>query len=505
MPKALLINLPQYDTIAPPAALGILAAVCNQNSVDYDFFDYNIILHRKLDENQLQQLSDWLVGILQDYEDIDPELEKILCQIWDQCLPVEVVAQYDYVAISVFSVWSLRIAQLVLPKLRPVYAGKIILGGNGCSSNFLDTKLPFVDWVNEQKLADFVVRGDGEPTFDAILKGQTEIAGVNGIPQKHDWDIDQYPTPDYTKFDLSLYNSKKVYVTGSRGCVRDCTFCDIGVSWPKFRYRQAQGIVDEIKKHYYDLGINTFDFTDSLINGSISNFYEFNAVLAEEKSKNSDLKDISYIGQFICRPQQHMPKKHYEAMHYAGCKQLTVGIESFSENVRTHMRKKFSNEDIDYHIEQSSRWGIKNVWLMICGYPTETLIDHQANLDGIKHYSRYAQQGTIELIRWGTTMHLFDDTPIVSPDMIRDLGIQIFDEAESGFHSVYNWISQKNPQLDLRERLRRRVEIHEHCVKHGYAQPRVRQELLAIKNLSMQLHNKPVVSRPTIMFRKEPA
>jgi hypothetical protein len=503
MPQALLVNLPQYDIIAPPAALAILAAVCNENNYDYEFFDFNIHLHQQLTEDELRLLSDWLVGITTNYDDIDSALKTKLADLWCKSLHKEYLDQFDVVAVSVFTVWSLRIAQLVLPELRKMFGGTIVLGGNGCSSKFVDSPEMFADWVTNNRLANFIVRGDGEPTFDAILKGQQDIPGVNGYVQKYDWDIDTYPNPDYSKFDLSLYNSKKVYITGSRGCVRNCTFCDIGVSWPKFRYRKASKLVDEIKKHYYDLGVTSFDFTDSLINGSISNFYEFNVKLAEEKAKNSDLKDVSYIGQFICRPRTDMPRAHYEAMYYAGAQQLTVGIESFSEAVRMHMRKKFSNADIDYHIEQCSYWGIKNVWLMICGYPTETIKDHQDNLDSIHKYRRYAEQGIIELIRWGTTMHLFDDTPIVSPEMIQGLDIQMYGQHDSGFANVYNWISGKNPELDLKERLRRRVEIHEHCVRYGYQQPRVRQELLAIKNLAEQSNSKTSKTKPVIMLKKE--
>lgn len=502
MKTALLINLPQYDIIAPPGALAILAAVCNQNNYDYKFFDYNIKLHQQLTEHELVSLSDWLVGIQPNYHGLDSKLKHKLVDIWQQTITEQYLQQFDVVAVSVFTVWSLRIAQLILPELRKITTAKIVLGGNGCSSKFLDTKQPFDQWVKQNNLADFVVHGDGEPTFAAILKGQTDIPGVNDNTQKYDWDINTYPIPDYSRFNLADYNSKKVYVTGSRGCVRNCTFCDIAVSWPKFRYRRAHSLVEEIGKHYYDLGIESFDFTDSLINGSISNFYEFNLALAEEKAKNSDLKNINYIGQFICRPQTQMPRTHYEAMHYAGCKQLTVGIESFSESVRTHMRKKFSNDDIDYHIHQSSYWNIKNVWLMICGYPTETLDDHEQNLLGLQRYQKYAQQGIIELIRWGTTMHLFDDTPIVSDAMVQELGLEVYPGKDVGLSSVYNWISSSNPDLTLTERIRRRVEIHEHCVAYGYPQPRVRQELMAIKNLAEQAKSLTDVSKSVIMLKK---
>jgi hypothetical protein len=150
------------------------------------------------------------------------------------------------------------------------------------------------------------------------------------------------------------------------------------------------------------------------------------------------------------------------------------------------MRKKFTNLDIDYHIDQCSRWNIKNVWLMICGYPTETLQDHVENLNSLEKYSLYAKQGIIELIRWGTTMHLIDDTPITSAEMLKDLDIVLDAQGSLGFTSTYNWVSSKNPSLDLAERIRRRVEIHEHCVKNGYPQPRVRQELSSLLTLAKQ-------------------
>lgn len=475
-----------YDTLAPPGALAVLAAICEQNQKSYEFFDFNIFLHRTLSESELTELSDWLVGITVDYQGISTDLRQKILNLWIEQIDALDPDSFEFIGISIFSMWSLRMAQLILPWLRSHTSTKIVLGGNGCNSKFFDTKIDFSSWVNDNHLADFVVIGDGEPTFDAILKGQSNIPGVNKIPQKHDWDIDHAPIPNYKKFDLSLYSAKKVYITGSRGCVRECTFCDIAATWPKFRYRKSASLVQEIKQHYYDLGVTEFDFTDSLINGSISNFYQFNCLLAEEKAKNSDLKDISYIGQFICRPQSQMPEAHYKAMYYAGCKQVTIGIESFSENVRYHMRKKFNNSDIDYHIDQCSKWNIKNVWLMICGYPTETLEDHQENLKGLEKYVTYADQGIIELIRWGTTMHLIDDTPITSATMLKDLDIVLDAQGSLGFNSTYNWISAKNPSLDLAERIRRRVEIHEHCVKAGYPQPRVRQELSSLLTLANQ-------------------
>lgn len=487
MNRVLLVNLPMYDTVAPPGALAILASICEQNHRDYEFFDFNLLLVRDLAEDEFTELSNWLSGITLSYDDLSKPLTNKVFDLWCQHIKSYQLDDFEFIAISVFSTWSLRMVQLVLPWLRQHTDTKIVLGGNGCSSKFFDTDTEFSVWIKQNNLADFLVIGDGEPTFDAILKGETEIPGVNQVPQKIDWDINSYPIPSYKKFDLDLYGDPtKVYITGSRGCVRECTFCEINTIWPKYRFRRAEYLVEEIKIYHRDLGATTFDFTDSLINGSISNFNRFNCLLAEEKQKDPTLADIGYMGQFICRPRTQMPPAHYEAMYYAGCRQITVGIESLSEKVRHHMKKKFDNADIDYHLEQCSRWNIKNVWLMLSGYPTETREDHEENLRYLEKYAKYAQQGVIELIRWGTTMHLIDDTPITSADMLKELDIMM----DAGFtieiRSNYNWVSGKNPTLDLAERIRRRLELHEYSVRLGYPQPRLRQELSRLLTLVTQ-------------------
>jgi hypothetical protein len=144
------------------------------------------------------------------------------------------------------------------------------------------------------------------------------------------------------------------------------------------------------------------------------------------------------------------------------------------------MKKKFSNQDIDYHLEQCARWGIPNVLLMIVGYPTEIIQDHQDNLNAIVKYKKYAEMGTIFMVRWGFTMHLYDHTPIMG--MLGDLGIQV--DQNIKFDSVYSWSSTTNPGNTLRERIRRRIEIHELCVELGYPMPRVYEELSVLKTLA---------------------
>ena len=481
MKSMLMTSIPRYDLVAPPAAIGILQGVAEENGIHTEVFDFNLFLKQNLSDSEWQELDDWCVFIKHHISDA---LKSKILQHWDQQIQKRLPAGCEYLLMSVFSYWSLYIARLLLThegtKVRPY---KLIVGGNGVSSKFPDTNIYFKEWNNQHNYIEHLILGEGEKPLAEILS--------NGKISYEDGNIDSFPFPSYAGYNLNDYEEQKVYLTGSRGCVRKCTFCDIENIWPKFRYRSAESLIEEIKKHHEMHGVTRFDFTDSLINGSVSNFYKFNMLLAEAKAKDTSLKEIKYLGQAICRPRHQMPETHYEAMHYAGCQQLTIGIESFSNDVRNHMKKKFSDRDIEYHLEQCKYWSIPNIFLMITAYTTETINDHKKKLHDLEKYKDYAKMGIIEMIRWGTTMHLIPDTPITNPKYVKELGLKGRDHRPIGFdpNSQYYWHSTTNPDLTLRERIRRRIELHQHSVRLGYPQPRVQNELTSVLGMAKLLHS----------------
>lgn len=488
------ISLPKVELAYPPGALAILSSIARENNYEVTVFDYNLDLFEALTSDEWQELELW--NTFAD-DSISPELEKKLHQTFIGGLDQQINEQTEFVCFSVFSYFSNRIATKVLQWYRDRYSIKSIVGGTGVSTDAsVENKQIFGDYLIEKQLADYVVFGEGEISFAQILQNNINYPGINQNNPIQIEDLTNLPVPTYEYFDMGRYQASRILVTGSRGCVRDCTFCDIALTWPKFRYRDARSIVEEIKNHFYNYGITEFEFTDSLMNGSVSNFDQFNELLYEEKLKHPELEPIRYQGQFICRPQAHQPARSYELMHLAGCKQLITGIESFSNNVRNHMRKKFSNEDIDYHFQQCARWNIPNIVLMIVGYPTETEQDHQDNISAIRKYKKYSDTGIIFMIRWGFTMHLYDHTPIM--DMVDDLQINMQDNIK--FDSVYSWTSALNPSNTLQERIRRRIEIHELCVELGYPMPKVREELLILKKLAEQSKLIKRSTKPVVML-----
>ena len=473
------ITVPVLEFWNPSAAFAALCPIIKKHQLEPELLDLNLHLHKTLCEKDWNQLIDW-TSLISDH--LDKDLEKTIRQIIVDFISKQ---KYNWLAVSVFSFYSIRFTNLLLNALQTsAIDAKVLLGGTGTMSSMAEFgQKAFGLWSLENKLVDFCIFGEGELALDQLLEDNTDYPGINKINFTQIKDLDSLPLPDYTDYNFDLYKDSRLLITGSRGCVRHCTFCDIELAWPKYTYRSPHLIVDEIKKHVHELGVTKFEFTDSLINGSVKNWNKFNELLIDAKAKDSALQDVTYTGQFICRNKSSMNETAYELMYHAGCKQITVGIEHFSERVRYHMKKKFSDADIDYHLEMSSRWHIPNILLMIVGYPTETINDHQQQLKAIQKYSIYAKTGAIFMLRWGLTMHIYENTPLTK--MTKELLLNLNQDA---FHdSVFNWVSGINPTLTLEERIRRRIELHELSVELGYCMPNSRRELASLLKLTEQI------------------
>lgn len=80
-------------------------------------------------------------------------------------------------------------------------------------------------------------------------------------------------------------------------------------------------------------------------------------------------------GQYITRPAKLIDQSIYQSMAKSGAEGLTIGVESGSDAVRDHMKKKFLSVDLDHEMEQFSKHGLDTVLLFFSSYPTETWDD----------------------------------------------------------------------------------------------------------------------------------
>jgi len=308
----------------------------------------------------------------------------------------------DLIAISVFSDASCRACEVLCKELKK-YNCKIVIGGQGLANE---------NWcknMSDAKLIDDYIVGEGEYTFVNYLNG-LQGPGINNHNNEQIDDLDLLPIPDYSLLNLNDYNLKELYVTGSRGCVRKCTYCDVPFLWKKYRYRSGQHIANELIRHYEKSGITGFWFTDSLVNGSLKHFREFCYAL-EKYYENNNVR-FTWKGQYIFRRMNQLNEEYFRMISAAGGSEFYVGLETGSDKIRWEMDKKFTNEDATYHLEMFKKYKITCLLLMISGYITETNQDHLDTMAMFKKWQKFVASGTITGIELGNTLSILENTPL---------------------------------------------------------------------------------------------
>jgi radical SAM superfamily enzyme YgiQ (UPF0313 family) len=451
-----LCSVPSIELYLPPHAPAALKGHLAGFGFTCKTFDLNLLMYNTLTRDSFDTLNGYFSNqAFTITDDIREDHTKVL-DSWVNVINGE---QFRWLGISVFSVDSRKATMDLCTRLQN-RKFKIVLGGMGVSSGTLGQDLL------EQGLIDAYIQGEGEHALVNLLQGNTDYPGIftkdGGRAAEQIMDLDQLGFADYTDYSLTeytgFYNEPVVQVTGSRGCVRNCTFCDIADLWPKFKFRSGDNIAEEIINTYEHHGIRNFYFTDSLINGSMKAYMKMCETLANyNASHNAGLR---WGGQYIVRTARECPKDYFSLTAASGAFNLAMGVETGSDTVRTHMRKKFVNEDLDFTMENFAQNRITCSYLIIIGYPTETEHDFQETLRMFKRHQKYAAQGIILGVTLGATMSALDNTPIHNT-MAGDITLQ---------HKSFptSWVLKSNPELDYATRVRRRLQAEVVCDYLGY-------------------------------------
>lgn len=525
----LFVSTPLLDLSYPPAGPAVLQAVVKSYGKTCNFFDSNVYLYNDvcgrndllfekignkfitpvIDDipNDVENLD--IVDMFFDDDDFDG---KYFIRRWLDEI-VEKILNYnsEWLGISVFSYFSQRTSFLLAYQLKKVKPElKIVIGGKGATvalfgpdnqafmqrlshmfteeqrdtigSNFYDVMLGL-------GLADLAVRGEGENAIMEIwnpeLPKKLEGKPINFVRGRvEELVMEDVPFVDYDNYHLDQYRyvtGKKILaVTGSKGCVRKCTFCDIGVIWPKFKHRTGRHIAAEMIHLYKKYGVKKFFLTDSLVNGSQSAFTEFVEELSKAKAEEG-ITDLTWHGQYITRPTDQVRQEIYPMMAASGAEGLTIGIETGSDSVREHMAKKFSNADLDHEMAQFSLNKIDTVLLFFSSYPTETWKDFLDTLNMWIRYQRYAADRTIYKMTLGQPYTHHADTPLAL--MQGEIGLKVDPISD------ILWLLDDNPDLDFIERLVRRVISQEVAVALNLPLARNTPELIQLTHtLKSQRH-----------------
>lgn len=254
---------------------------------------------------------------------------------------------------------------------------KVVLGGP------LATTLP--QELLQLSQADFIVIGEGEKTIlklvsaikygdgfssiggiayregDQIVvtKPAEPIANLDTIPfpARHLLNMKQYLQNHFESFGFEIKDFKKIKSTNlitSRGCPYSCTFCFKGMWGNKWRGRSPENIIQEMELLYRKYGANGFIFNDDTFVLDRKRVFEFCNLL---RGKSLDLV-------WYCNGRVNlMTKELLKAMHDAGCRGISYGIESGNQEILNSMRKNITLDQV----REGVKW-TKDAGINACGY-----------------------------------------------------------------------------------------------------------------------------------------
>lgn len=451
--NVLILNFPKIALDAPPLAPALLSEICDKNNIKHDFVDCNLEFFQNLNNN----LKDEILGLYAErfIEKLSDHAQSWLDQYFTQ-LAIQ-CQNYDLIAISVFSSHSISLVNYFLKNHRKQINADIVVGGAGIASNYtIDQK--FYQHLKQQNLIDYWILGEGEVGFNDLLLKKFTSESINNTKFNSLENFELVPIPNFDKFKINdyLYNGKKIVgVEGSRGCVKKCTFCNIQNTWGRYKYKDGHILANEILTLKNKYNIDHFWFNDSLINGSLKSFREFIKHLANNRQDN-----FTWSSQAIIRQKTIRDEEDFKLLKASGCETLAVGIESFSQSVRFHMGKKFTDDDLENFLNLAQKYNIMIFVLLIVGYPTETQKDFDYTLKQLEKYQHLSDDGTISGIRIGGTMNITPDLPIYNS--MDEIGINYTDD------TIYKHVTWAVGENTLKQRVKWRLDIEDYARHLGY-------------------------------------
>jgi radical SAM superfamily enzyme YgiQ (UPF0313 family) len=301
----------------------------------------------------------------------------------------EVVRDFapELIGVSVLSVKAASAAR-VAAICKEVAAGvPIVVGGDH------PTVLP-TQTLRDANI-DYVVRGEGEAAIAdlvaCLMSGDPRrLADVEGLsyragaevrhnsPREPIADLDSLPLPAIDAL-MQVDSYRPVdfgAIMGSRGCPYACTFCGVANLWTRHvRYRSVESVVGEMEWLRETYGTDYFSFRNASFTLSRKHVEEFCAELVR--------RDMGVRWECLTRPDL-LDDELVDAMQASGCVTVRIGIESGSETILRHMKKRLDLDEVRRAARLLTRHGLYWAAYLLVGTPRETRETVRETLDFVR-------------------------------------------------------------------------------------------------------------------------
>lgn len=395
----LILSCPWTDTAQPMNAGAVLKSIANNAGYSCATVDLNAISINWIRENsQFDGLISYFFNGTMQYA-TQEHIDKFVF------LVVEIITKHQpkIIGLSVFSDHSRVATKLIAQTVRQYFPDtKIIIGGAGIANPYAEDsfnhpvampgQISFAEKLLQDNQIDYYIHGDAEQSFLEFLKGHVNFIGIN----QHNWqqltnqELLNLSYPDYSDYDWSLYKDRLLGITGSRGCVRQCRFCDYIFTHKNYTWRPGEHIFNEMLYQKQRYNISAFHFADSLLNGNMAEYRKLVTLLAEYNALHPD-DPFRWISFLIIKSSAQFDDELWRLTAASGCQHAWIGLETFVEKLRFDMNKKFTNQDLEFCIEKIVKYNIPVIFLVFVGYPTETQQDIEESIKWLEDHQHLTQ------------------------------------------------------------------------------------------------------------------
>lgn len=467
-----ILSIPRIAPVRPSSAPAVLKSLCTKVGKSSQVLDINHDFFNSFFKDfpyEAKELDDYFVQFNLTLSDTTNKIYKDWITSWANKI---ISYEPEIISISIFSWQSQRFGIDLLKILRPLYKGTITVGGQGLvnSQNMSShwTVPTYAESLLSEKLIDYYMKGESEETFPRFLLGERNLPGLNNHETVVLHDLTMSPLLDFSDTNVSSYQNGYeggvLPVESGRGCVRSCAFCEMSSEHGVYRKKDGIQLAKEIIYYYETYKTRHYYFHDDLINGDLKDFNKFlDYILEYYKENNLPNRHFTFSGYWIIRSQRQFDLAAFEKFYSAGGETLVTGVETGSDRLRKIMRKGFTNKDLEFNLECISKLRMKFYFMLIAGLPGEQLQDFNETLLALSKWQKYVATGAIIGINLGTTATIEPGTDIYENYHKYNL-VGLKGKRPQGI----NWMCTTTPDLDYKERVRRRVLLQEHVLNLKY-------------------------------------
>jgi hypothetical protein len=379
--RVVFIIPPAWGVFFPPYGIAKLTSLLRTNEYAVKVYDTNVesfhFLRNKLDINYWENNRYFVWEDIEAFEKIiRPDLDPLFDELIDNLVKdnPKVIGLSMYNTTKVAAIHIAKRIREVLPNVC------LIVGG------------PEATYQGEWWLAktagdlfNYVFKGESEEEILSLFAKLESI--YDDLPYnqpvgtvKSRLKLENYAYPDYSDYDLSVYEVNGISIETSRGCIAKCSFCGETQLW-KYRDKNAIAIADEFEHQIKTYGTTRFWIVDSLINGNLKIFNDWMDLVIE--------RELNIVWNCYSRCDGRMDAAFFKKIKESGCTLLSFGIESGSQKILDDMHKKVKIWEILQNMKDCHEAGIwiHSSWLQ--GFPTETALDHMHSRQLIFNCRKY--------------------------------------------------------------------------------------------------------------------